>query len=70
MFERDRYYSLTEIQKKFKISRFKLSKLLDEHKPPVIENKITYGAYYSLTAKYYLIEDIDSIFIDSKVADM
>ena len=64
MFNREAYYSLTDIQKKFKVSPSKLTKLLDEHKPPVIENKITYGTYYSLTANYYLREDVENLFND------
>lgn len=62
MFDRDKYYSLTEIQKRFKISRSKLLILLDKHNPPVVENKIVYGAYYNLIAKYYLKQYIDKIF--------
>ena len=67
MFDRENYYSLTDIQKQFRISRSKVAKILDEHQPPVIENKITYGTYYSLTAKYYLKKDIDKI-ISSQVS--
>jgi hypothetical protein len=61
MFNRDNYYSLTDMQKKFGISRSKLQLLLDEHKPPVIENQITYGTYYSIIAKYYLKEAINKM---------
>jgi hypothetical protein len=61
MFARDKYYSLTDIQKKFKISRGMLQLLLDKHNPPVIENRIQFGNYYGLIAKYYLKEDIDKI---------
>ena len=61
MFDRDNYYSLAEIQKLFKISRSKIALLLAEHKLPVIENKITFGTYYSVTAKYYLKQDIDKL---------
>ena len=64
-FDRDKYYSLTEIQNQFKISRSKLQTLLDEHKPPVIENTITYGTYYSVVAKCYPKQDIETIMIKS-----
>ncbi|TSJ36620.1 hypothetical protein FO440_22600 [Mucilaginibacter corticis] len=64
-FDRDNYYSLTEIQVRFDLSPSNVGKLLDEHKPPVIENKMVYGTYYDLTAKYYLKEDIEKILRNS-----
>ncbi|RKR82631.1 hypothetical protein BDD43_2816 [Mucilaginibacter gracilis] len=60
-FERDKYYSLTEILQVFNISRSKLQLLLNQYSPACIENRITYGSYYSITAKYYLKSDIELI---------
>ncbi len=67
MFEREKYYSFTDIQKRYDISRLKLLLFLDDHMPQVIESKVTYGGHYSITAKYYLKEDIDALFLVFKV---
>lgn len=63
MFDRSKYYSLTDIHTKYfkKISGVKLKKLLEENNIPVIENPITYGNYYSIVVKYYLKKDIDNL---------
>ena len=67
LFERDEYCSQTEICKLYRISSKKFKELLLVHYVPVKTNLITYGNYYSLTAKYYLKSDIDKLFNEIKI---
>lgn len=61
MFDRDSYYSQTDILKNFQISEKRLKALLLVHYVPVVSNVITYGNYYSITAKYRLKADIEAL---------
>lgn len=63
MFNRDLYYSQTEILKIFQLSDKKLKALLLVHYVPVVSNLINYGNYYSITAKYRLKADIDALMV-------
>jgi hypothetical protein len=67
LFDRENYYSQTEILKTFKISAKKLNELLITNYVPVKTNLITYGNYYSLTAKYYPKTDIDLLLNSFKI---
>ena len=62
LFDRDNYYSQTEVLKNFKITAKEFRELLLINYVPVRTNLITYGNYYSITAKYYLKSDIDLLF--------
>lgn len=60
-FERHLYYSLTDIKQKFKLKPQQVEALINANNLPVIEQKITYGTYYSITAKYILKTDFDAL---------
>lgn len=67
MFERELYYSQAEILKKFQISAKDLKVLFLLHYVPVMSNLITYGNYYSVTAKYRLKTDIDALMVQLNI---
>jgi hypothetical protein len=67
MFERELYYSQTEILKNFQVSDKKLKAFFLVHYVPVVSNLITYGNYYSITAKYRLKSDIAALMVQQGI---
>lgn len=68
MFDRDSYYSQTDVLKNFQISDKKLKALFVVHYVPVVSNLITYGNYYSITAKYRLKTDVDALMVQLNIS--
>lgn len=60
MIVRNDYYSLTEVVKKFKISRVKYHKLIQEMDLPIETVNIDYGTY-QINTIYIKKEIIDSL---------
>jgi len=58
MFDRDKYYSLTEVVKKFKISRVKYHQLLKDKNIPIESTLIDYGDYR-----------IETIYVERSIID-
>ncbi len=60
MFDRDSYYSKTDVVKKFKISSKKFDALVSEKALKEVNNDIVYFDY-TITTRYILKSDIDSL---------
>lgn len=60
MFPRDKYYSKTEVIKKFKISSKKYDILVKERGFSEINTLIDLG-HYQMTTRYVLKKDIDTL---------